>query len=175
MKKTAVITLSMNILVQAMKRHASAGDYVYDGRNPNTPYFQHARQFHQETGTLLLFTRDVGHHTGGWFKNPDYEQCYHLSLSFWGPQTLKPRSFDHPLAAAWVQAFYGAYTHLVWEEGPQFNLEPEVRHYRVFCDAHWQPILPRGEVYSKEFTEKGWKSFSELNEGLIIEGPPGVE
>jgi hypothetical protein len=35
----------------------------------------------------------------------------------------------------------------------------------VFCDERWQPILPRGEVYSREFTEKGWKSFSEMNGG----------
>ena len=39
----------------------------------------------------------------------------------------------------------------------------EVYHYRLFCDEGWQPIMPRGEVYSTQFTELGWKSFSELH------------
>ena len=29
----------------------------------------------------------------------------------------------------------------------------------------WQPVFPRGEVYSKQFTEKSWKSYSELHGG----------
>jgi hypothetical protein len=163
-----LITLSMEHLARAMWQHASAGNTFYDGRNPNTPYFQAARRIHLETGTLLLFTRDVGHHTSGWFKNPDYERCYHLSLSFWDLERRVARPFEHRLARAWVRAFYGEWVRCVWEEGSKFRYLPqlpEVRHYRVFCDEHWQPILPRGEVYSREFTEKGWKSFSELNEG----------
>jgi hypothetical protein len=116
---------------------------------------------------VLLFTRDVGHHTSGWFKNPDYERCYHLSLSFWDLERRVARPFEGRLARAWVRAFYRDWTRLVWEESATLRSLPrlpEVRHYRVFCDARWQPILPRGEVYSREFTEKGWKSFSELNE-----------
>ena len=33
---------------------------------------------------------------------------------------------------------------------------------RPLCDTHWRPILPRKEVYSKDFTELGWKSASEV-------------
>ena len=38
-----------------------------------------------------------------------------------------------------------------------------VYHYRLFCDEGWQPLKPRGEVYTRDFIEKGWKSFSELH------------
>jgi hypothetical protein len=34
---------------------------------------------------------------------------------------------------------------------------------RLFCDAGWQPIKPRGEVYSRHLTEKGWRTFSEIH------------
>src|SRR5262249_14385874 len=40
----------------------------------------------------------------------------------------------------------------------------DVWHYRLFCDPGWQPIKPRGEVYSRELTEAGWKSYSDLSE-----------
>jgi hypothetical protein len=32
----------------------------------------------------------------------------------------------------------------------------------LFCDAQWQPILPRKEVYTREFTEAGWRSASQV-------------
>jgi hypothetical protein len=38
-----------------------------------------------------------------------------------------------------------------------------VRHWRVFCDIIWQAIMPRGEVYSRELTERGWQSWSDLH------------
>jgi hypothetical protein len=39
----------------------------------------------------------------------------------------------------------------------------DVWHYRFFIDkATMLPLFPRGEVYSRELTEVGWKSFSEV-------------
>lgn len=158
-----IITASMDQFARAMFRHARTGHY--DGGNENTPYFNKSRRLHRPTGTMLLFTRDVGHHTSGWFKNPDYERCYHLSVSFWDLENNIPRPFEPRLAASWCRAFYGGWIRLIWEEGPVLRREPEVRHYRVFCDPAWQPILPRKEVYTREFTEKGWKSWSDLHAG----------
>jgi hypothetical protein len=47
----------------------------------------------------------------------------------------------------------------------------DVHHYRLFADKQWRPLLPRGEVYSKEFTERGWKSFGEIHghEPLMVQ------
>lgn len=118
---------------------------------------------HRPTGSLLIFTRDSGMHTSGWFKNPDYERCYHLSVSFRDPETMYPRPFDRQLADRWVKAFYGDDRRYVWSESPKS--EPgrinEVWHYRMFCNPMWRPMKPRGEVYSRELTEVGWQSWSE--------------
>lgn len=116
-------------------------------------------------GTVLMFTRDTGHHSAGWFKNPDYERCWHLSISFRDPETGEPRPFDHAESERWTKMFFRGSTEKVWCEPP---CTPEgkangVYHYRLFCDEGWQPIKPRGEVYSRELTEKGWKSFSEIH------------
>jgi hypothetical protein len=159
-----LITTSMEHLSRVMKIHAKKG--FFDGTT-GTPYFESARQFHQETGVNIMFTRDIGYHTSGWFKNPDYERCWHLSLSFWDAegQSPKPRPFENKLAQAWVHCFYGPSARFVWEEGmttdARSQIGNEVRHYRVFCDPAWQPIIPRGEVYTKDFTEKGWLSWSD--------------
>ena len=161
MIKRAVITLSMEQLAQSMRQYAAMG--LFDGQRA-TPYYDGARRFHLESGTVLLFTRDTGHHTSGWWKNPDYERCFHLSLSFWEDiKEGKSRPYEHLLAYAWAKAFYGDWTRYIWEEGSHYRRshDPEVRHYRVFCDPAWQPIIPRGEVYTREFIEAGWKSWSD--------------
>lgn len=159
-----IITPSMADLAKAMKQHATTGDMFYDGRNTRTPYFNHARRIHQKTGTSLLFTRDKGMHSSGWFKNPDYDRCYHLSISFWDLTGDEPkaRAYEPQLAQLWVKLFYGEWERYVWEEGTAMpELPAEVRHYRVMTDEHWRPIIPRKEVYSRDFIEKGWKSFSD--------------
>jgi hypothetical protein len=153
-----------------MKRHAEHGHYTGVVETTHLPYFRKARKLHQPTGTILIYTRDIGHHSSGWFKNPDYERCYHLSLSFFDPQTQYPRPFDSKLAKVWIHAFFGDWTRYIWEESmsdegrqllAQNPNQPEVRHYRVFCNPVWQPIIPRDEVYTRDFIEKGWKSWSD--------------
>ena len=119
---------------------------------------------HLVTGTRLIFTRDTGHHSGGWWKNPDYERCWHLSISFREPLSGTPLPKDPKLTDEWLEAFYGTDRSYVWAE-PPYSPEGKINdtwHYRIFCDPAWQPIIPRGEVYSTEFTERGWLSFSDL-------------
>jgi hypothetical protein len=112
----------------------------------------------------LLFTRDQGHHSSGWWKNPDYERCLHLSVSFAYP-TGAPAPYVFDEAERWAKMFFRDDLRWVWVEPPysEFGKARDVHHYRLFCDPGWQPLKPRGEVYSKEFTEAGWKSFSEIH------------
>jgi hypothetical protein len=148
-------------VVADLKSHALGG--VFDGRE--TFYVGYCTGFHAPTGSFLIFTRDTGHHTSGWFKNPDYERCLHLSMSFRAPFDVSiPRDFDVALAKEWAEIFFGEARRYIWAESPKSDVGKAagVWHYRVFCDEHWQPMLPRGEVYSTEFTEKGWKSWSEV-------------
>jgi len=121
-------------------------------------YFERCRFFLEGSGARIIFTKEVGYHTSGWWKNPDYERCYHLSLSFLG-------GTDRGTSRKILAGLFHDYEHLIWAEPPYYpeGKEHDVWHYRLFCDEHWNPIKPRGEVYSTQFTERGWKSFSELH------------
>ena len=156
-----IATLSM--IRFADHRRDVAGQGVWEGDQGMTPYFARCRDEH-ETGTRVIFSRDTGHHTSGWWKNPDYERCLHLSLSFWDPVTGLQRPFEDDEADVWVRLFFGPYVNLIWQESAVTDggRELGLRHYRVFCDERWRPIKPRGEVYTTRFTELGWKSWSDV-------------
>lgn len=148
--------------VEMLYKRALLG--FHDGTARAAKYLDYCRAYHAVTGTLLCFTRDVGHHAGGWWKNPDYERCWHLSLSFCDPETEERAPKDARLTREWLDLFYGDNVRKLWCEPPY---SPEGRavdvwHYRLFCNEAWLPIIPRGEVYTREFTEAGWKSFSDV-------------
>lgn len=171
-----------------MQRAAAAGRMRAHGTAPYTGYSTNSdhvtitqcRQTFPHSPELtatVLFTRDAGMHSSGWWKNPDYERCEHLSLAFYYPPHL-PRPHRHDLARLWCLAFFGAdRVRYLWVE-PPFSAqgrERDVYHYRLFMAPDWRlPVLPRGEVYSKQFTELGWKSFSDLHPPghLNMEAPP---
>ena len=139
---------------------------TYDGLDTewNRRLINRCSGFHSGTGTKLIFTRDAGMHSSGWWKNPDYERCWHLSLSFVAPLSGEPLPKDVRLTDAWLQAFFGEACRYIWSESPKSDEGKvcDVWHYRVFCNPAWHPIIPRGEVYSREHTEAGWLSFSDL-------------
>ena len=54
---------------------------TFDGMEM-TDYFENCRWFVERYDCIIILTRDVGYHSSGWWKNPDYERCYHLSISF---------------------------------------------------------------------------------------------
>ena len=141
--------------LQRVKKWADKGEYHGHGI---TPYMMDCMWVIQQYECTVTFTRDVGHHESGWWKNPDYERCYHLSISFPGGRNKK--AIDKICTG-----LFGEHKRKLWIEPPfsELGKKNDVWHYRLFCDQFWQPIIPRGEVYSKEFTEKGWKSFSELH------------
>jgi len=145
-----------------MKTRANAG--VWDGCLPSR-YFDRCKAFHKPSGTLLIYTRDTGYHTSGWWKNPDFERCKHLSISFRDPgdDTISADR-DLDLTREWIGLFFGAARKHLWSE-PPFSDEGKQRgvwHYRLFCTPNWHPIRPRGEVYSRELTEAGWRSWSDV-------------
>jgi len=156
-------------VVLFMKKEASFGTWDGTESPRQIEYFKRCRK--AKFGTVLIYTRDVGMHTSGWFKNPDYERCLHLSMSPAPTMIRMPGTpeLNSALRDEWLRSFFGRNMHLLWAESPKTKEGKAlgVWHWRLFCDKNWDPILPRGEVYSTEFTEKGWKSSSEL--GIAIE------
>jgi len=113
-----------------------------------------------EMRTNLLLTLDVGYHASGWWRNADYDCCWHLSLSWPTPGALQPSYEPIPRDEInwWATLFFGEYTRWLWHEPggvahdrrshqealPYTNIE----HLRLFVDREsMQPLLPRGEVY----------------------------
>jgi hypothetical protein len=124
-----------------------------------------AMAMHQGLGVAMIFTRDTGHHTSGWWKNPDYERCWHLSLSFFDLCTYEPEQYRSELASSIAHLFFGDDIRYAWVE-PPYTDEGKLRgvhHYRVFADEGWQALMPRGEVYGRDSTPSTWKSFSEIH------------
>ncbi|MDX0420746.1 hypothetical protein GOC70_28575 [Sinorhizobium medicae] len=147
-----------------------AAKCVFDGRESPSAYRNIARcsHYHAPTSAQIVFTRDAGHNSSGWWKNPDYERCYHLSLSF-GDYDRQGRfysvPFDRRMGERWAAAFFGDDVTSLWVE-PPYSPEGKARyvyHYRLFCDQAWKAMKPRGEVYSTDWTPAGWKSFSDLH------------
>lgn len=162
-------------LLISMKNYASTGKCDLKDQNYyERPYFARCKRSYIGKGgwgMTLILTRDTGHHTCGWWKNPDYEACVHLSLSFWefkgNAQKLGHLKRDRTISDYCVEQVFGPTKNLVWAEPPYSpqGKAADVWRYRVFCDPTFAvPILPRGEVYTKAFTEAGWLSWSDYQE-----------
>jgi hypothetical protein len=123
-----------------------------------THYFDVDDTVHQ-----LIYCRTKGFHSSGWWKNPDYEQCYDMSLSFRSIDGEK-LSHDHKKAKEWLGLLFGENVRLLWVEPPyyEFGKTADTYHYRLFTDKFWQPIKPKGEVYSNTWTPKDWLSYSDF-------------
>lgn len=150
-----------------------ANQYTFDGTgNPQSRYvLQRCTHVDPCSGTAVMFTRDTNHHVSGWWKNPMYERCYHLSLSYRDVQTGQFAPHDHRLSEKWLKAFFGSDVRWVWCEPPtsRQGKATDTWHFRLFCDEGWQPHKPQGEVYSRELTEAGWLSFSDRQAQLEME------
>ncbi len=147
---------------------------VWIGRG-SSAYFESCRVIEAILGVQALCTRDVGHHTSGWWKNPDYERCWHLSLTFFDQETGGAMPRNRTLTDRILRALYGRRRRWLWCE-PPYSLEgkrKDVWHYRLFCDAAWRPIKPRGEVYGRELTEAGWLSWSDLQACVMAQAEGG--
>jgi hypothetical protein len=148
---------------------AKAGEW--DGCN-QTAYFRSCTLHHWFRGLTTIFTRDVGYHTSGWWKNPDYERCLHLSLSFFDPMTRQRREEDKSIRDKLIASLFSQHKRWIWVEPPYSDTGKAlgVWHYRLFCNAGWNPIMPRGEVYDRELTECGWHSYSDVQDAVAKTG-----
>lgn len=165
MKRTEQLDREKYMATIVRERQMVALSGINNGTGERSPYLSRCIKHDFVTGTVLIFSRDCGHHTSGWWKNPDYEYCWHLSLSFFDPQTRSRLRKDIKLTDQWIDIFYGNNKKLLWCEPPYIvsGKANDVWHYRLFTDSRFhRPIKPRGEVYTKEFTEAGWKSYTHV-------------
>ena len=159
---------SLDDLVPYAKRRAMRAFYTGEANARNLAVIAscgHLLALSPIESCRLIFTRDMGHHMGGWWKNPDYERCWHLSISFCVNPTDAPLPYRKRFAETVARAFFGDACRLAWVEPPYSERGKKlgVHHYRLFCDPSWSPILPKGEVCDRSRTPAEWKSFSEIH------------
>lgn len=116
----------------------------------------------------LLFSRDKMHHSVGWWRNAEYEYCYHLSISAQSMETdwssHKWEQVPRAEARYWTHAFFPRDYDKVWMEpggtDPRLTKEDARMfatfwHMRVFLEPQilssigepFVPFIPKGEVY----------------------------
>lgn len=124
----------------------------------------------EEVYVRLLFSRDRMHHSVGWWRNAEYEYCWHLSISARpavdarlaiaglkrGPEVSY---VDLPRAEEtyWGRAFFRENADKVWHEPggtdprltlPEAHRNRSIVHLRLFLDPEtFEPFIPTGEVY----------------------------
>lgn len=159
--------------VARMMRRRAMKSPIYDGRETsrNIAILRGCTWHYAPLDARMILSRDEGMHSSGWWKNPDYERCWHLSLSFAHvspligvPEESLPQ--DHKSAAAICEAIFGEDRRRLWVESPfsDHGRGRDVWHYRLFVDPTWAgSIIPRREVYSRDHTDARWKSWSDLH------------
>lgn len=109
-----------------------------------------------DTATSIAVSFDVGPHASGWWRNSDYDACWHLSLASHditrlGSRPSGPEAISREEARLWAKAAFGRHTDKLWWEPPASILDPHrlpgVTHLRLFVDRQHHPIVPEGEVY----------------------------
>lgn len=117
----------------------------------------------------LLFSRDRMHHSVGWWRNADYEYCWHLSIGAWekraynaarllGARTPEWEDLPDDDLRVWASALFRDHAHKAWYEpggtDPRLSRQEahgrgRMKHLRVFLEpATLQPFIPKGEVYT---------------------------
>lgn len=169
------VSAEHRVLVSAMRHEALDGWYT---GTPETARMHIARAIttgavEPELTVSLSFSRDRMHHSVGWWRNAEYEYCWHLSVAAkvvdgasqeaWSDATFEP--FPHDELRYWVAAFYGKDIDKTWTEpgGTDPRLTPAERrvhatmwHVRLFLHPEmlspagepFYPFIPKGEVYT---------------------------
>lgn len=152
------------MMAQSMLRQANRGWYTGD--------MQSMRRFAQRRDVVgrtehqlmirLLLTKDRMHHSVGWWRNADYEYCWHLSISAWGRAErgrapVEPEDIPADEERYWSFAFFPEHYDKLWHEpgGTDPRLTPEEKmrhrhfaHLRLFLHPlTFEPFIPEGEVY----------------------------
>jgi hypothetical protein len=99
--------------------------------------------------TSLALTFDTGYHSCGWWKNGNYDRCWHLSVSH--PTEIQLETPDEKEVYTWASLLWGNDARKAWIEGAASVFDPHrlpnVVHARLWVDEHDQPVIPEGEVY----------------------------
>lgn len=158
--------------VNGMFRQAIKGWYTGDEASLAAFGGMHvgpSRTAPQELYISLLFSKDRMHHSVGWWRNAEYEYCWHLSIAMCTASDYRRMMLTGASIAAasvdipelerryWANLIFGKHVDKIWLEpgGTDPRLTPREKrqrahmfHLRVFLNPlSLQPFIPKGEVY----------------------------
>jgi hypothetical protein len=124
---------------------------VYDGDvEKNIWIVRAARWYIENAHAMAILSRDNMVKLGFW-KNFEFENCVHLSVSFRAPGTFEPLGWNERVARQIAGAVFGRDVRKTWWE-PAYTEGGKtlsVGHFRLFYDPMWaSSIVPKGEPYS---------------------------
>lgn len=146
-------------LVRRMTRKAERGWYTGDMKSLRryAAFAEPPGALNPELTIKLQLSKDRMHHSVGWWRNAEYEYCWHLSISAWESEGKAPVPIPAEEERYWTHAFFPVHFNKVWHEpgGTDPRLTPEEKlrnrhiiHQRVFLDPEsFEPFVPQGEVY----------------------------
>lgn len=149
------------LILKALR--ASAHD-PWDGRRPlDRSHRIRVRSLTEPAlAVSVLISYDVGPHSNaGWWRNSQYDRCWHLSIVgvLRNTSSLLPIQYatlDRDEVSAWGLAVFGPDVVKAWNEPPATENDPHrtaepsryTWHTRLFTDRDMRPIIPEGEVYT---------------------------
>ena len=96
------------------------------------------------------------HHSVGWWRNAEYEYCWHLSISAWSDRA-EPEDIPPAEERYWAHAFFPKHFNKLWHEPggtdprltqPEKMRHRHISHLRLFLHpVTLEPFVPHGEVY----------------------------
>lgn len=143
-------------------------EFPWQGRSPIAQRHKLQVDSYLDWGDLvvsILLTFDKGPHSSGWWRNSEYNQCWHVSIVGIRPpesrllvnQTPKFEEVPQAERRAWCRVIFGDEdVKKAWNEPPASALDAyrdapassSTWHTRVFVDRDGHSIIPQGEVYS---------------------------
>lgn len=102
----------------------------------------------------IIASLDTGTHASGWWRNSEYDSCWHMSLCALEPGVRFVDLPDIDLRQ-WSRAVFGEHVSKSWTEPPASKTDAYrdapasayTTHVRVFLNRQGIPIQPTGEVY----------------------------
>lgn len=146
-------------LVKQLFRRTNRGWYIGDEKSllRNRGFRQTPAATEPDLAVTLQVTKDRMHHSVGWWRNAEYEYCWHLSIAAW-ETTARPTSLPAEEERYWTHAFFPQHFNKVWHEpggtDPRLTRQEALEkrhiiHQRVFLDPEtFEPFIPTGEVYT---------------------------
>jgi len=151
-------------VAEALRAKARTGWYV--GDEPSLARHSTMHDVVAATTPELLvrlrLSRDRMHHSVGWWRNAEYEYCWHLSMSAvdrlaWAAERMQTETLPREEVRHWAALIFGEHVDKLWNEpggtDPRLTAGERRRnapiwHLRLFLDPETgEPFIPKGEVY----------------------------